>query len=113
MPSASCACTGPWARGVRSFDPAGGERPWGRGCPRYTLRGQEWHIGKHLKLVSEQRIHRALVFRGQVVQAAVDPGPELLEGLVVGGVQRLLAEEAPQPLDQVEVGRVARQVQQL
>src|SRR5512135_139086 len=78
----------------------------------YTLRGQEWHIFKHLKFVGQERFHLALVYCGQVVQAPINGGPELLEVLVVGGVQRLLADEPPQPLDQVQLGRVTGQVQQ-
>ena len=79
----------------------------------YTLRGQEWHILKCLKLVCQQRFHLTLVYRRQVVQAAVDRGGEALVVLVVRRVQRLLAEEPPEPLDQVQIRRVRRQILQV
>src|SRR3954466_8941274 len=60
----------------------------------------------------QERFHLVLVHRRQVGQAPVDGGRASREVLVVCRVQRLLAQEPPQPLDQVQVGRVTRQVQQ-
>src|SRR5512142_23537 len=70
----------------------------------YTLRGQQWHISECLELVRQQRPHLTLVYCRQAVQAPVDRGGELREVLIVGRVQRLLAQEAPQSLDQVQIG---------
>ena len=46
-------------------------------------------------------------------EAVKDGGLELLVGGVVAAVEAILFDELPQPLDQVEVGRVARQEQQV
>src|SRR5512144_2171324 len=60
----------------------------------YTLRGQQWHISECLELVRQQRPHLTLVYCRQAIQAPVDRGGELREVLIIGRVQRLLAQEA-------------------
>src|SRR5512143_2596369 len=62
------------------------------------------------KLVRQQCFHPALVYCGQIAQAPIDSGRESREIFVVDGVQRLLAHEPPQSLDQVQLGRVTGQV---
>src|SRR5262249_25593911 len=92
------------ARASVSAVPTSGETP-GRGSgTRYTLRGQDWHIFKLLKLMDEQGGGVMLVNGGHLVETIVDGPLELLEGIKPGGVQGLLADEAPQAFDQVEVG---------
>jgi RNA-directed DNA polymerase len=61
----------------------------------YTLRGQQWHILKQLKLVRHQRFHLALMHGAQAVQAPVNGYTEVLELLVIGRVEGLRADEPP------------------
>lgn len=63
--------------------------------------------------MGEQCVHLGVVGGMQVVQALINPRPEPLERFEVGGIQHLLAEEPPEPFDEVQVRRVARQEQQL
>src|SRR5512147_391901 len=95
--------SGPTTSSGRRWDFS--EPSWGSDNPPDALH-------EPLEFVGQERFHLALVYCGQVVQAPINGGPELLEDLVVGGVQRLLADEPPQPLDQVQVGRGTGQVQQ-
>lgn len=62
--------------------------------------------------MGEEGVHSSLVLRGQVIEALLDGGRELLVLGVVGRTQALRLDELPDPLDQVQIGRVRRQVQQ-
>src|SRR5262249_30210090 len=79
----------------------------------YTSRGLNWLILEGLELEGQQRLHLLLVRGRQAAQARVDGLGERLVGRLGTAAQTVLLDELPQPLDQVEVGRVARQEQQL
>lgn len=49
------------------------------------------------------------MFGGDVVQAAIDRGLELLEGIVMSSVEHVAFDELPQSFDQVEVRRIGWQ----
>src|ERR1700722_13969731 len=61
----------------------------------------------------KQGVHVSPVLGGQVIQTPSDDGGERLVVGVVGGVEAFLLDELPQAFDQIEIGGVRRQVQQL
>src|SRR4051812_34818700 len=80
---------------------------------RYTLRGQDLRVLEGLEVERQQRSDRSLVLPFGPFQALQDRRLEAGEVLVVPAGQDLLLYELPQPLDEVQVRRVRRQVQQL
>lgn len=49
------------------------------------------------------------VLPGNLCQTTIDGLAEFKEGSIVAAVERLLFDELPQPLDQVQIGRIRRQ----
>ena len=78
----------------------------------YTLHGQNGGLVERLELRGHERGQRRPVVGPNLPQAVPDGRRERCEVRVVLPPDRLLRDERPQPLDQVQVRRVRRPVQQ-
>src|SRR5580658_9759518 len=68
---------------------------------------------KRLEIMSHQGIQLLPMSRGNLCQTTIDRSTEILECIVMLPVQHLLLDELPQPLNQVQVGRVRWQELQM
>ena len=57
-------------------------------------------------------MHVGLEASAQIGDTGIDAIPEGVEFVIVGAVQYLLFDESPQPFDQIQVGRIGRQVKE-
>src|SRR5512135_77940 len=98
----------PAGLGRRTGDPKGLPSEGVRTSSSSDRRGYgEVLLSKDLELLSHQRV-QLLAVLVQMIQDPRDRRLHLLERLVPAR-QRLLANELPQPLDQVEIGRIGRE----
>jgi len=57
-------------------------------------------------------LHVGLEATTKIGNAGVDAIPEGVKFVIVGAVQYLFFDESPQPFDQIQVGRIGRQVKE-
>ncbi len=79
----------------------------------YTLNGQVFgFFRKQLEFHSHQSLHIRFETGSQVGDTGIYAVSESFEFIVIGAIQHFLFDEAPQPLNQVQVWRVRRQIKE-